>query len=291
MSLASDLKMKLVPLLGSVVNRLRLTEICSTYRPNTVYQAAAYKHIPLVESNPAEGILNNVFGALNLAQAVMDSGVTRFVLVSTGKAVRPTNVMGASKRMAEMVLQALACTRGDQPAICFSMVRFGNTLGSSGSVFPLFRKQLAAGGPLTVTHVQVSRYFMTLAEAAQLVLQAGAMATGGAVFVLNIGELVKILDLAQRMVTLSELKVRDAVHPEGDIEIIITGLRPGEKIFDKLLIGDNPAPTAHLRIMKAHEECLAWPGLDKHLGTLQLAHRLATRSASRRYSRPVLMVM
>ena len=271
LSAAGGLDVELVPLLGSVVNRLRLAEICSTYRPNNIYHAAAYKHVPMVESNPAEGIFNNVFGTLYLAQAAIDSGVTRFVLVSTDKAVRPTNVMGASKRMAELILQAMALRPGDQPTPSFSMVRFGNVLGSSGSVVPLFRKQLAAGGPLTVTHAEVTRYFMTLAEAAQLVLQAGAMATGGDVFVLNMGEPVKILDLAQRMVELSGLKVRDEAHPDGDIEIAITGLRPGEKLFEELLIGDNPAPTAHLRIMKAHEECIEWPELEMHLQTLQLA--------------------
>ena len=271
LSAAGGLDVELVPLLGSVVNRLRLAEICSTYRPNNIYHAAAYKHVPMVESNPAEGIFNNVFGTLFLAQAAIESGVTRFVLVSTDKAVRPTNVMGASKRMAELILQAMALRPGDQPTPSFSMVRFGNVLGSSGSVVPLFRKQLAAGGPLTVTHAEVTRYFMTLAEAAQLVLQAGAMATGGDVFVLNMGEPVKILDLAQRMVELSGLKVRDEAHPDGDIEIAITGLRPGEKLFEELLIGDNPAPTAHLRIMKAHEECIEWPELEMHLQTLQLA--------------------
>lgn len=271
LSAAGGLDVELVPLLGSVVNRLRLAEICSTYRPNNIYHAAAYKHVPMVESNPAEGIFNNVFGTLFLAQAAIDSSVTRFVLVSTDKAVRPTNVMGASKRMAELILQAMARRPGDQPTPSFSMVRFGNVLGSSGSVVPLFRKQLAAGGPLTVTHAEVTRYFMTLAEAAQLVLQAGAMATGGDVFVLNMGEPVKILDLAQRMVELSGLKVRDEAHPDGDIEIAITGLRPGEKLFEELLIGDNPSPTAHLRIMKAHEECIEWPELEMHLQTLQLA--------------------
>ena len=270
-SAAGGPNVELVPLLGSVVNPRRLAEICSTYRPDTVYHAAAYKHVPMVESNPAEGIFNNVFGTLNMAQAAIASGVTRFVLVSTDKAVRPTNIMGASKRMAELVLQAMSCSQGDHLAVCFSMVRFGNVLGSSGSVVPLFRKQLAAGGPLTVTHAEVTRYFMTVAEAAQLVLQAGAMSTGGEVFVLNMGEPVKILDLAHRMVALSGLKVRDEAYPEGDIEIAITGLRPGEKLFEELLIGDNPAPTAHLRIMKAHEDCLDWPELETQLQTLQLA--------------------
>ena len=220
----------------------------------------------MVEDNPGEGILNNVFGTLNLAQAALHSGTRRFVLISTDKAVRPTNVMGASKRMAELVLQALAM---QNPATCFSMVRFGNVLGSSGSVVPLFRRQLADGGPLTVTHAEVTRYFMTIPEAAQLVLQAGAMAVGGDVFVLDMGEPVKIIDLARRMVELSGLRVRDAGHPDGDIEITVTGLRPGEKLYEELLIGDNPEATAHTRIMKAHEDYLAWEDLEQYLHTLQ----------------------
>ena len=278
---ARRLKIELVPLLGSVTNPLRLREVCNTYRPDTVYHAAAYKHVPMVESNPAEGIVNNVFGTLNMARAAQASGAAHFVLVSTDKAVRPTNVMGASKRMAELVLQALAAQTAQtaqmaQPAgsssgVCFSMVRFGNVLGSSGSVVPLFRRQLAAGGPLTVTHPEVTRYFMTLSEAAQLVLQAGAMGTGGDVFVLDMGEPVKILDLAYRMVELSGMKVRDAEHPDGDIEIAVTGLRPGEKLYEELLIGENPAPTVHPRIMKAHEDYLDWPALEKHLEALRQA--------------------
>jgi len=261
---------ELIPLLGSVSNPQRLKEICETYRPATVYHAAAYKHVPMVESNPAEGIVNNVFGTLNIARAAVDSGVSQFILISTDKAVRPTNVMGASKRMAELVLQALAGQGGDS-GTCFGMVRFGNVLGSSGSVVPLFRGQLASGGPLTVTHPDVTRYFMTIPEAAQLVLQAGAMATGGDVFVLDMGEPVKIVELAQRMVELSGLTVRDEAHPGGDIEIAITGLRPGEKLYEELLIGDNPSPTAHPRIMKAREDYLRWPELQVHLDTLRRA--------------------
>jgi FlaA1/EpsC-like NDP-sugar epimerase len=273
LSTAQGLSVELVPLLGSVINPLRLREICETYRPDSVYHAAAYKHVPMVEANPAEGIFNNVFGTLNMAEAALASGASRFVLISTDKAVRPTNVMGASKRMAELVLQALAARTAEQAdeklATCFSMVRFGNVLGSSGSVVPLFRRQLAAGEPLTVTHSEVTRYFMTIPEAGQLVLQAGAMATGGDVFVLDMGEPVKIVDLARRMVALSGMKVRDEANPEGDVEIAITGLRPGEKLYEELLIGDNPAPTAHPRIMKAHEVCLAWPELALQLQTLR----------------------
>lgn len=253
------------PLLGSVNHEARLREICELHRPHTVYHAAAYKHVPMVESNPAEGARNNVFGTLNMARVARDNGVARFVLVSTDKAVRPTNIMGASKRMAELVLQAMAADGGPT---CFSMVRFGNVLGSSGSVVPLFRRQLQAGGPLTVTHADVTRYFMTIPEAAQLVLQAGAMAQGGEVFVLDMGEPVRILDLAHRMVELSGLTVRDAANPQGDIEIAITGLRPGEKLYEELLIGDNPTPTGHPRIMKAHEDCLPWPELQLQLERL-----------------------
>jgi FlaA1/EpsC-like NDP-sugar epimerase len=265
---AQALAVELLPLLGSVANFERLSVICNIYRPVTVYHAAAYKHVPMVEDNPGEGVLNNVFGTLNMALAARASGVKRFVLVSTDKAVRPTNVMGASKRMAELVLQALAA---ETSRTCFTMVRFGNVLDSSGSVVPLFRRQLAAGGPLTVTHAEVTRYFMTIPEAAQLVLQAGAMAVGGEVFVLDMGRSVKILDLARRMVRLSGLSLRDERNPGGDIEIEITGLRPGEKLFEELLIGDNPEPTAHPRIMKAHEDHLAWPALELQLQTLRQA--------------------
>ncbi len=269
-----DLPVEVIPLLASVGNFGRLREVCQLYLPATVYHAAAYKHVPLVESNPSEGVLNNVFGTLNMARAAMESGAAHFVLVSTDKAVRPTNVMGATKRMAELVLQALAASASVRFLLpdgmqshevanntVFAMVRFGNVLGSSGSVVPLFRKQLLAGGPLTVTHEEVTRYFMTIPEAAQLVLQAGAMAHGGDVFVLDMGSPVKIVDLARRMAQLSGLSVRDERNPEGDIEIRITGLRPGEKLYEELLIGDNPERTAHERIMKAHEDFVAWSEL------------------------------
>ena len=259
---------ELVPLLASVANRQRLDWICAQYRPDTVYHAAAYKHVPMVECNPSEGIFNNVFGTLNMAQAAQAARVASFVLVSTDKAVRPTNLMGASKRMAELILQAMAERAGPHDTR-FSMVRFGNVLGSSGSVVPMFREQLAQGGPLTITHPEVTRYFMTIPEAAQLVLQAAAMATGGEVFVLDMGEPVKILDLARRLVGLSGLQVRDATQPDGDIEFSFIGLRPGEKLYEELLIGDNPTATAHPRIMKAHEDFMAWPELMIQLGQLQ----------------------
>jgi FlaA1/EpsC-like NDP-sugar epimerase len=258
----------LVSLLGSVSNPERMAAICKAYGPATVYHAAAYKHVPMVEDNPGEGVRNNIFGTLNLARAAVEAGVKRFVLISTDKAVRPTNVMGATKRVAELVLQALAASN---TGTCFSMVRFGNVLGSSGSVVPLFRKQLAEGGPLTVTHEEVTRYFMTIPEAAQLVLQAGAMGEGGDVFVLDMGQPVKIMDLARRMIQLSGLSIRDTQHPDGDIEIAVTGLRTGEKLYEELLIGDNPQPTEHPRIMKAHEPFLPWGQLQPELDGLYAA--------------------
>ena len=262
------LGVQLEPLLGSVGQPARLQTLCQTWKPHTLYHAAAYKHVPLVESNPVQGIENNVFGTLNMARAAMACGVKSFVLVSTDKAVRPTNIMGATKRMAELVLQALAALPSDT---CFSMVRFGNVLGSSGSVVPLFRQQLAQGGPLTVTHTEVTRYFMTISEAAQLVLQAGAMAQSGELFVLDMGEPVKIVDLARRMVELSGLRVRDIHCPDGDIAITVTGLRPGEKLYEELLIGGNPSATEHPRILKAHEASVDWATLALHLTQLQTA--------------------
>jgi FlaA1/EpsC-like NDP-sugar epimerase len=258
----------LVPLLASVQDKERMREIISTWHPDTVYHAAAYKHVPLVEHNPAEGIKNNVLGTLRTAQAAIENGVSDFVLISTDKAVRPTNIMGASKRLTEMALQALAAT---SPITKFSMVRFGNVLGSSGSVVPKFRQQIRDGGPITLTHPEVTRFFMTIPEAAQLVIQAGAMAKGGDVFVLDMGQSVKIMDLARRMIELSGLTVRDEEHPDGDIEIETTGLRPGEKLYEELLIGDNPRPTSHPRIMKANEEFLPWPVLEEKLSSLEMA--------------------
>lgn len=271
-----QLTTELLPLLGSVANLPRLHAIFGGYRPTTVYHAAAYKHVPMVEDNPDEGILNNVFGTLNMAQAAKQHGARRFVLVSTDKAVRPTNVMGASKRLAEMVLQAYAQQAADT---CFTMVRFGNVLGSSGSVVPLFRRQIAEGGPITLTHPDVTRYFMTIPEAAQLVLQAGAMAVGGDVFVLDMGQPIKIIDLARRMVQLSGLTLCDADHPDGDIAIEVTGLRPGEKLYEELLIGDNPEPTGHPRIMKAHEAFLPWETLTPALDVLRAAAQAGDTAA------------
>jgi FlaA1/EpsC-like NDP-sugar epimerase len=329
---------RILPVLGSVQDGMRMQELMHTWKPDVVYHAAAYKHVPMVEHNPAEGLKNNVFGTLIAARAAMEAGVPNFVLISTDKAVRPTNIMGASKRFAEMSLQALASSPkvmfeclNETPIEIenrthFSMVRFGNVLGSSGSVVPLFREQIQQGGPITLTDAEVTRYFMSIPEAAQLVMQAGALASGGSprasgprdddgekkgprddelttsnvtarraqpdaavhreadntqstaaggqeaeVFVLDMGEPVKIFDLARRMVELSGLRVKDDACPQGDIEIEITGLRPGEKRYEELLIGDNPMPTAHPRILKAREAYLPWAELQPHLRALRIA--------------------
>jgi FlaA1/EpsC-like NDP-sugar epimerase len=271
-ALDGDTPPVLVPLLASVQDDERMREIMSTWEPDTVYHAAAYKHVPLVEHNPAEGIKNNVLGTFRTAQAAVDCNVSDFVLVSTDKAVRPTNIMGASKRLAEMVLQALAAEqRGSRNVTTFSMVRFGNVLGSSGSVVPKFRQQIRDGGPITLTHQDITRYFMTIPEASQLVIQAGAMGRGGDVFVLDMGEPIRIVDLARRMIELSGLTVKDEENPDGDIEIEITGLRPGEKLFEELLIGDNPEGTTHPRILRAREDFLPWEELEPKLKALELA--------------------
>ena len=259
---------QLVPLLASVRDAERMREVITTWSPDTIYHAAAYKHVPLVEHNPAEALKNNVFGTRTVAQLAAEHGVSDVVLVSTDKAVRPTNIMGASKRLAELVLQALAAEPGKTT---FSMVRFGNVLGSSGSVVPKFRQQIKNGGPITLTHPEVTRFFMTIPEAAQLVIQAGAMAKGGDVFVLDRGESVKIMDLAQRMIELSGLTERTEANPDGDIAIEITGLRPGEKLFEELLIGNDPQPTLHSRIMKASEEKMSWADLQDSLNAMQVA--------------------
>ncbi|KRS21874.1 nucleoside-diphosphate sugar epimerase [Alishewanella sp. WH16-1] len=250
------LDVNLVPVMGTVQRQSRLETVMRTFGVHTVYHAAAYKHVPLVEYNVVEGVRNNVFGTWYTAEAAIKAGVETFVLISTDKAVRPTNVMGASKRLAELVLQGLA---QHQSRTRFCMVRFGNVLGSSGSVVPLFREQIRKGGPITVTHKDIIRYFMTIPEASQLVIQAGAMGKGGDVFVLDMGEPVRIADLARRMVHLMGLEVRDEEHPHGDIEIKYSGLRPGEKLYEELLVGNNVRKTDHSRIMAADEVCLTWP--------------------------------
>lgn len=262
------LSIDVIPILGTVMHQARNEVIMRSFGVHTVYHAAAYKHVPLVEHNPIEGIRNNAVGTRRMAEAALASGVETFVLVSTDKAVRPTNVMGASKRLAELVLQALA-KQGGKTRFC--MVRFGNVLGSSGSVVPLFRKQIAAGGPITLTHQEITRYFMTIPEAAQLVIQAGSMGQGGEVYVLDMGEPVKIIDLAKRMIHLSGLEVRDESNPGGDIAIEITGLRPGEKLYEELLIGSNVEATSHPLIMRAYEHDLPWDQMLEQLSALDLA--------------------
>ncbi|WP_144171671.1 nucleoside-diphosphate sugar epimerase/dehydratase [Pseudomonas sp. Kh13] len=276
------LAVQLIPILGSVRDQAKMLDVMRAWQVDTVYHAAAYKHVPIVEHNIAEGLSNNVFGTLYTAQAALQAGVANFVLISTDKAVRPTNVMGSTKRLAEMVLQALS--REVAPVLMgetgnvsqvnktrFTMVRFGNVLGSSGSVIPLFHKQIKAGGPLTVTHPKITRYFMTIPEAAQLVIQAGSMGQGGDVFVLDMGEPVKIVELAEKMIHLSGFSIRSERNPLGDIAINFTGLRPGEKLYEELLIGDNVIATRHPMIMSAHEDYLPWDVLKQRLDALRAA--------------------
>ncbi|NOI82316.1 polysaccharide biosynthesis protein [Vibrio tubiashii] len=252
-----QLNVEIIPLLGSIQRVNRLAIVMNNFQVQTVYHAAAYKHVPLVEYNVVEGVRNNVFGTYYCAKAAIESSVESFVLISTDKAVRPTNVMGTTKRMAELGLQALAEEENQKRnGTRFCMVRFGNVLGSSGSVIPLFKKQIASGGPITVTHPDIMRYFMTIPEAAQLVIQAGAIGKGGDVFVLDMGEPVKITDLAVNLIQLSGLELKDAENPHGDITIEYSGLRPGEKLFEELLIGDNVGETPHPRIMTANERFL-----------------------------------
>ncbi|PKH87987.1 nucleoside-diphosphate sugar epimerase/dehydratase [Colwellia sp. Bg11-28] len=270
---------QVVPLLGSVQRKNRMMTVMRTFKVQTVYHAAAYKHVPVVEHNVVEGVRNNVFGTLYAAEAAMEAKVETFVLISTDKAVRPTNVMGTTKRMAELILQALARKESNTR---YCMVRFGNVLGSSGSVVPLFRDQIKCGGPITVTHPDIIRYFMTIPEAAQLVIQAGAMGTGGDVFVLDMGDPVKISDLAVKMIHLSGMNVKDKLNPDGDIEIKYTGLRQGEKLFEELLIGDDVTQTDHRRIMSAHETLLTWEALEKLLIRLDDACHNFSHEAIRR---------
>ncbi|KKP20215.1 nucleoside-diphosphate sugar epimerase [Vibrio cholerae] len=269
---AEGLHVEIIPLLGSVQRINRLVVTMKSFKVQTVYHAAAYKHVPLVEYNVVEGVRNNVFGTYYAAQAAIEAGVESFVLISTDKAVRPTNVMGTTKRMAELGLQALAEQENlKAKGTRFCMVRFGNVLGSSGSVVPLFKRQIEAGGPITVTHPDIIRYFMTIPEAAQLVIQAGAMGKGGDVFVLDMGEPVRITDLAVNLIQLSGLEVKDEQHPYGDIAIEFTGLRPGEKLYEELLIGDNVQKTAHERIMTANERYLPLAEFEQHLNELDKA--------------------
>lgn len=262
LTVKESIKIEIFPLLGSVQHKNRMIRILKKYKVQTVYHAAAYKHVPIVEHNIVEGIRNNIFGTWYAAEAAAEANVERFVLISTDKAVRPTNVMGASKRFAELVLQSINA-RGSETI--FTMVRFGNVLGSSGSVVPLFREQIKTGGPVTVTHKDIIRYFMTIPEAAGLVIQAGAMGKGGDVFVLDMGDQVKISELAERMIHLMGLTVNDKKNPQGDIEIKYSGLRPGEKLYEELLIGENVAGTSHSKIMTADEELLPWVDMQRAL--------------------------
>jgi len=267
-ALREQLSAEIIPLLGNAHHRHRVREVLTTFGVHTVYHAAAYKHVPIVEYNVIEGIHNNVISTWYTAEAAIEAGVETFVLVSTDKAVNPANVMGATKRLAELVLQALQ-ERTAQTRFC--MVRFGNVLASSGSVVPLFQEQIRRGGPVTVTHPDVIRYFMTIPEAAQLVLQAGSMAKGGDVFVLDMGSPVRIEDLARRLVSLMGLTVRDVAHPDGDIEIEYTGLRPAEKLFEELVIGSNVTGTDHPMIMRAMEHHLPWSQMQELLNEFLVA--------------------
>jgi FlaA1/EpsC-like NDP-sugar epimerase len=264
---------ELIAVLGSVIDEAHLRDVMDEHGVHTVYHAAAYKHVPLVEANPLPAIRNNIVGTYAAAEAARLAGVSDFILISTDKAVRPTNVMGATKRSAEQIVQAYAAR---ETGCRYSMVRFGNVLGSSGSVVPLFRKQIEGGGPVTVTDRRVTRYFMTIPEAANLVIQAGGLAKGGEVFVLDMGKPMKIAELARTMIRLSGCSVRDAEHPDGDIEIQEIGLRPGEKLFEELLIGEDARPTAHKRIMMAHEDFLPWSAARKLLDALAIANDRGT---------------
>jgi FlaA1/EpsC-like NDP-sugar epimerase len=258
----------IVPLLGSVLDADRIRRLLAHWQPDTIFHAAAYKHVPLVEQNPTEGARNNILGTWHLARLAGEARVPTFILVSTDKAVRPTNVMGATKRAAELILQALNVAH---PLTTFAMVRFGNVLGSSGSVVPLFRSQIAAGGPVTITDLRVTRYFMTIPEAAQLVIYAGTLAKGGEVFLLDMGEPIKIVDLACNMIRLSGLTARDVDNPDGDIAIVEVGLRPGEKLYEELLIGDRSSGTVHPRIFVADEDFLTFSIMSSHLAAITTA--------------------
>lgn len=269
---SSTVSTKIYPILASVLDRHTIFKIFHRFKPDAVFHAAAFKHVPLVELNQEVGIRNNIWGTLNCAQASLDVKTTSFILVSTDKAVRPTNVMGASKRISEMVLQALAQeSKIKNWKIKFSMVRFGNVLGSSGSVVPLFFDQIKRGGPVTLTHPEVTRFFMTIPEAAQLVIQASAMSEGGDVFILDMGKPVRIYDLATRMILLSGFILKDEMNPDGDIEIQVSGLRPGEKLYEELLIGNNPSATDHPKISRSHEDFISWQNLESDLTYLERA--------------------
>jgi FlaA1/EpsC-like NDP-sugar epimerase len=263
-----NLECEIVPVLGSVTDRELMLRIFRSHKIETVYHAAAYKHVPLVEQNVVVAVRNNVLGTLHLTHAIVDAKVRNFVLISSDKAVRPTSVMGASKRVCELIVQAMAL---EHPQVRMSMVRFGNVLASSGSVVPLFKEQIARSGPVTITHPDITRYFMTIPEAAQLVIQAGALGGAGEVFVLDMGEPVRIADLAERMIHLSGLQLRSETNPDGDIDIVYTGLRPGEKLFEELMIGKSREATQHPRIFLDNEKVLRWSALSLSVKRLEKA--------------------
>ena len=263
-----DVEIKTI--LANVTDK-RMTEVCKVFDIDTIYHSAAYKHVSIVEENPFEAVSNNIFGTQVCAEAAIDANVDTFVLISTDKAVRPTNIMGATKRFAELILQSIAYEESYDIRTRMTMVRFGNVIGSSGSAIPLFQKQIKEGGPVTVTHPEVIRYFMSIPEAAELVIQAGAMGEGGDVFVLDMGEPVNIYEIAKRLINLSGMELKDEVNPEGDIEIIFTGLRPGEKLYEELLIGDNVTATKHSQILRAQEDFLSKVKLEHFLSLLKEA--------------------
>ena len=274
-SISEELKihfpdLKIVTVLGNITNEQRMNYVCNNFKVDTIYHSAAYKHVPIVEESPFEGVFNNIFGTLSCVKSAIANNVETFVFISTDKAVRPTNIMGASKRFAELILQAISHDTSDKE-IKITMVRFGNVLGSSGSAVPLFSKQIETGGPVTVTHPEITRYFMTIPEAAELVIQAGALGKGGDVFVLDMGKPVKILELAKRMIRLSGMEIKDKENPDGDIEIAFTGLRPGEKLYEELLIGNNVSSTEHSKIWRAEEEYLSWNEIEKFLNRITKA--------------------
>ena len=260
-------------ILGNVTNSKKIDDICNSFNVNTIYHTAAYKHVPLVEENPFEAIENNIIGTKVCVETAIKNDVETFVLISTDKAVRPTNIMGASKRFAELILQSLSTDASNNIKTNMTMVRFGNVIGSSGSAIPLFQQQIKDGGPITVTHPEVLRYFMSIPEAAELVIQAGAMGTGGEVFVLDMGEPVKVLDIAKRLIGLSGMELKDEENPDGEIEIIFTGLRPGEKLYEELLIGDNVNKTEHKKILRAKEDYLESQELNSYLEQIKEVDR------------------
>ena len=274
-------RVEIISILGDVRDQTRLSQVCDSFKIQTIYHSAAYKHVPLVEENPFEAVSNNIFGTLNCVLAAIDNNVETFVLISTDKAVRPTNTMGATKRFAELILQSLSAENTKKLNTKITIVRFGNVLGSSGSAIPLFQRQIKEGGPLTVTDPEVIRYFMSISEAAELVIQAGAMGEGGEVFVLDMGEPVRILELAERLIRLSGMEPKSKENPEGDIEIVFTGLRPGEKLYEELLIGDSVRPTAHKQIFRANEDFISKIELDNYLSMLQEAQSSSNHSKLR----------